>query len=139
MPDRRLHAVQPGGGLPAPRSGPGLAVLLVLAYATLFGAGLWWFRSRSPLFSGVSPSPAPALARPTPETAGRESGRAGEDRRKLLRGEGLIGAAREDYLRRIATDCCGCGCDLSLERCLATEKTCPESPSRAETILRELR
>jgi hypothetical protein len=67
------------------------------------------------------------------------TGRRIDDRKALGAGEGLVGAAREEYLRRIATDCCACGCDLSLERCLATEKTCPESPPRAAAILEPLR
>jgi hypothetical protein len=67
------------------------------------------------------------------------SGRGGDLRRQLAQGEGQIGAAKEEYLRRIATDRCPCGCELSIERCLATEKTCPVSPPRAAAILEELR
>ena len=124
------------------RRGPGLAVVAVLLYGGLFGAGLLWFRSRSPLFqrsSQVSPSPRLPVSQSSPR---REDGgtRARGDNRETLRiGEGLIGVAREEYLRRIATECCSCGCDLTLERCLATEKTCPESPERARMIREELR
>ena len=67
------------------------------------------------------------------------SGRGLDLRRQLASGDGLIGAAKEEYLRRIATDRCSCGCELSLERCLATEKTCPVSPPRATAILQEMR
>ena len=51
---------------PAPvRRGPGLALLIVLLYAAAFGAGLLWFRSRSPLFHRVAPSPRRPVA-PSP-------------------------------------------------------------------------
>ena len=135
-----LRAVAPQA---APRRrGPGLAVVAVLLYGGLFGAGLLWFRSRSPLFqrsSQVSPSPTPPLPHSSSRGGEGASGRVGDERRKLAVGEGLIGVAREEYLRRIATECCSCGCDLTLERCLATEKTCPESPERARMIREELR
>src|SRR5262249_61884191 len=112
------------------------AVLMVLLYAGLFGAGLLWFRSRSPLMqrprAEKERAPAAPKAPPAPPSAA-------DHRRDLIAGAGLIGAAREEYLRRIATDCCACGCDLTLERCLATERTCPESPSRAAAILESLR
>lgn len=66
-------------------------------------------------------------------------GRGGDERNQLASGEGLIGAAKDEYLRRIVTDGCPCGCELLLERCLATEKTCTVSPPRAAAILEELR
>lgn len=43
--------------------GPGLAVLIILLYAAAFGAGLWFFRSKSPLFHR-SPPVAPSPTRP---------------------------------------------------------------------------
>jgi hypothetical protein len=128
-PHPHLRAVEPDEDRPPRRRSPGAAVVLVLLYAALFGAGLWWFRSRSPLFHRSQLAPPPS--RPVAESAAR--------RQDLSSGKGLIGAARDEYLRRIATDCCACGCDLSLERCLATEKTCPQSPPRAAAILEELR
>ncbi len=138
MPDPHPHlrALAPDKDRPTGRRGPGAAVMLVLIYAGFFGAGLWWFRAKSPLFqrgSSVSP-PAPGSLAGNAATPGRT-----DNRKALGTGQGLVGAAREEYLRRIATDCCACGCDLTLERCLATEKTCPESPSRAAAILEELR
>jgi len=142
-PHSGLHAVPPE---PPPefsprRRRPGTAVLLVLLYATLFGAGLWWMRSRSPLFSRARVASAPdrPVARSEPRRGDGATGRQGDNREFLRTGAGLVGAAREEYLRRIATDCCTCGCDLSLERCLATERTCPESPPRAAAIFEELR
>jgi hypothetical protein len=143
MPEshRGLHVVPPEPPPEAPprRRRPGAAVLFVLLYAALFGAGLWWMKSKSPLFQRSSSSPPPPLSRSSSREGEVASGRAGDRRRQLLTGEGLVGAAREEYLRRIATDCCACGCDLSLERCLATEKTCPESPPRAAAIFEEMR
>jgi len=138
---RGLRAVPPEPppeGAPRRRR-PGAAVLLVLLYAALFAAGLWWMRSKSPLFarSRVAPSPDRPVGQSRPGDGG--SGGRGDSRKALQSGEGLVGAAREEYLRRIATECCSCGCDLSLERCLATEKTCPESPPRAAAIFEELR
>jgi hypothetical protein len=118
---------------PSPRRRtPGAAVLLVFLYAALFAAGLWWMKSKSPLFQRAKAS-APA-SEAVPVKAQSRS-----DRDALRTGAGLIGAAREEYLRRIATECCACGCDLSLERCLAMEKTCPESPPRAAAIFEEMR
>ena len=115
------------------RRWPGPAVLLVLLYAVLFAAGLWWMRGRSPLFRRPTAGGRPAeAARSAPKQDLR-------DRDALKNGAGLVGAAREEYQRRIATECCSCGCDLSLERCLATERTCPESPPRAAAIFEELR
>jgi hypothetical protein len=140
-PRPRLHVVGTGEAPPPRRRGPGPAVLLVLFYGALFGGGLLWFRSRSPLFhrDSVAPSPLRPVA---PSSAGRGDGATGgrgDNRKDLASGEGLIGAAKDEYLRRIATDRCSCGCELSLERCLATEKTCPVSPPRAAAILREMR
>ena len=139
MPDQphpHLRAVADDGAATGRRRRPGPAVLLVLVYAGLFGAGLLWFRSRSPLFQRARSAKAPAPAAASAENPATGSA---DRRRDLGSGLGLIGAAREEYLRRIATDCCSCGCDLTLERCLATEKTCPESPSRAAAILESLR
>jgi hypothetical protein len=123
------------------RRWPGLAVFLVLLYAVLFAAGLWWMKSRSPLFSRarVAPSPDRPVAQSSTRRGDGATGGRGDNREFLRSGEGLVGAAREEYLRRIATECCPCGCDLSLERCLATEKTCPVSPPRAAAIFEELR
>ena len=136
MPEshRGLRAVppeQPPEASPRRRR-PGAAVLVVLLYAALFAAGLWWMKSKSPLFQRTG-----ASAPPTEPARVKAQNRS--DRDALRTGAGLIGAAREEYLRRIATECCACGCDLSLERCLATEKTCPESPPRAAAIFEEMR
>ena len=141
-PHPHLRVVAPDEATPPRRRGPGAAVLMVLLYAGLFGTGLWWFRSRSPLFqrgSQVSPSSRPPVSQSSSRRRDGETERRGDSREALRTGAPLVGAAREEYLRRIATDCCACGCDLSLERCLATEKTCPESPLRAAAILEDLR
>lgn len=62
-PAPRLRAVAKDAPPPR-RRGPGLAVLVILLYAAAFGAGLWWCRSRSPLFQRSSPVfPSPVAAR----------------------------------------------------------------------------
>ncbi len=135
-----FRIVPPGEPPPAPRSRrPGPAVLLVLVYAALFGAGLWWFRARSPLFRARTPAGAPTAkfslsgagaAAPTPPKTAAPSDR----RRALLAGEGLSGAAAEKYARRLAAERCTCGCDLALNVCLARDASCARSPEIAERL-----
>ncbi len=142
----RLRIVPPGEPPPVGRPRrPGPAVLLVLLYAALFGAGLWWLRARSPLFRarrsagppgtsalqaagrGAGPPPAAAAAALTAR------------RRAILAGEGLSGAAAEKYAARLAAEHCTCGCDLSLNVCLARDTSCTKSPEIAERIRDSLR
>jgi hypothetical protein len=133
------------------RRPPGSAVLLILFYAALFGGGLWWYRARSPLFrpravrfapaqpglgasaraDGASPA-SPADPDKVPSTA---AGVAALERRvTLLSGEGLASPEREEYVRRLSTECCTCGCDLALRVCLARDRSCMTSPAIAEKI-----
>lgn len=110
------------GPLEAPiprRRGPGLAVLGVAIYALLFLGALWYFK-RDP----VAPlSKSTVTARPP-------------TRLSLLSGEGLPRSAREKYLARIGKDRCDCGCELSLSKCLAGDRSCVRSPALAIERLR---
>jgi len=123
------HRIAPSGERPAARR-PGPAVILVLLYAALFAAALWWLRAASPLFErrpSVAASPA----------AGKKSEIF--PRSALLAGEGLAPVARDEYFRGLSTHCCTCGCEASLRDCLLTEKSCRTSPELAQGILEELR
>lgn len=141
----------------APRRSPGAAVLLILFYALLFAAGLWWLRARSPLFLPRSASSVPPLrprsaraaAHPSrssgtaDSTAARASSPAGPDRaagdrHSLLAGEGLGPGAHEEYDRRLSSQRCTCGCDLALRACLARDSACARSTEIAEKIRKSL-
>jgi hypothetical protein len=112
----------------APRPGP--AVLLVLLYAALFAAALWWLRAASPLFQRRRAIPAPPAAGPKSEIVSRSA---------LLSGQGLSPAARDEYFRGLSTSCCTCGCEVSLRDCLLTEQSCTKSPELAREVLEQLR
>lgn len=126
-PGRRFRLV--GEGQPPPRRhrGPGIAVLLVGAYAVLFVAGLFLlWRS-----SARGASSAPAEPRPVPASDGAAS------RAALLAGKGLTPEERAEYQQRIAHDCCDCGCDMTVAECLASDQKCPRSPELARKRLAE--
>lgn len=137
---------QPPAPVLRPRR-PGSAVVLILVYAALFGAGLWWFRARSPLFrdrrAGESGSratvPAANAAKPhPPESDSTSRPNPPPDpvarRAALLAGDGLSASARLEYDRRISAEKCTCGCDLPLRKCLAQDRACARSPELAEKI-----
>ncbi len=109
---------------------PGPAVLLVLLYAALFAAALWWLRAASPLFQRRAPVPPRPAAAPKSEILSRSV---------LLSGQGLLPAARDEYFRGLSTSCCTCGCEVSLRDCLLTEKACTKSPELAQQVLEQLR
>jgi hypothetical protein len=126
-----------GEGEPPPRRGrgrrgPGLALILVGLYAILFAAALWWMKNQASHDRGpgrsareIEPAAAPGF---------RAADRAG-----LLAGKGLSPAAREEYVKRLASDCCDCGCELTLRKCLAGEAKCARSEDMGEERLRQLR
>jgi len=161
MADRfRLRIVRPPeASRPerVPRRRPGLGVVLIAVYASLFAAGLLWFRSASPLLrgrgrtdvrkeggpGGPPAAPASALAggapvaptsAPRPESAADRLAR----RAALLAGEGLSHDARREYERRIAAEPCPCGCELTVQACLARDRACSKSPVAAEQIRAEI-
>jgi hypothetical protein len=109
---------------------PGPAVIIVLLYAALFAAALWWLRARSPVFqrrpSLVAPSAPGTKSEALPRSA-------------LLAGEGLGPSARDEYFRGLSTYCCTCGCEASLRDCLLTDQACGTSPEMAQEILEQLR
>jgi hypothetical protein len=109
---------------PAPvrRRGPGVAVLVIAAYALAFFAALWFLRAHSPLFRRPAAAPARSAAPALPSRA------------SLLEGEGLPPLAREEYLARLATDFCDCGCDMTLHVCLVSDRTCTRSQEMANAV-----
>ncbi len=108
--------------------GPGAAVLLVLLYAAIFAAALWWLKARSPMFQK-----RPAASPP----AGQKS--EAMPKASLLAGEGLTPVARDEYFRGLSTQCCPCGCEANLRDCLVTEQSCAVAPDLAQEILEQVR
>jgi hypothetical protein len=133
-PPRAFRVLGPAGEpAPARRRGPGLAVLVIAAYAIAFFAALWFLRARSPLFRRAAPDALAASTRaPAPPPPAGEL----ESRAALLEGAGLAALAREEYLGRLATDCCDCGCDMTLQECLTTDRTCARSREIASGLRR---
>lgn len=121
-PRRAFRLVGPTDPVPARRRGPGFAVLAIAAYALAFFAALWFLRARSPLFRRPAAA-APSAARSVPSVP--------PSRASLLAGEGLAPLAREEYLGRLASDCCDCGCEMTLQECLVSDQTCTRSPEIA--------
>jgi len=122
MPDpiSKLRVVGEGEPPPRRRRGPGLAVVLVALYAVAFAAALWLLRGealRGRGGAGTAPGSPQAAKSVRPKT----------DRKGLLSGAGLEPAARSEYERQLATDCCDCGCDLTLHECLARDQKCARS------------
>jgi len=102
-------------------------------YAITFGAALWLLRGQA-----LRPRAASASAEhpSRPPAAGPAKTM---DRRDLLSGTGLAPEARQEYLKSLATDCCDCGCDLTLAECLAGEKKCVRGVQMAEERWKRLR
>jgi hypothetical protein len=96
------------------RRGPGIAVIAVVLYGLLFLGTLWYFKRDSAARNTA------VRTLPKPPT-----------RLSLLAGEGLAPAARSRYLARIDADHCDCGCELSLAKCLARDRSCVRSPALA--------
>lgn len=121
-PPTALRILGPPEPAPLKRRGPGIAILAIAAYALAFFAALWFLRAQSPLFRRPAAAPARSAA-PAPAT-----------RAALLEGEGLPPLAREEYLGRLATDCCDCGCDMTLQECLVSDRTCVRSREMADGL-----
>jgi hypothetical protein len=136
-----LRVVGPGDG---PRPGrPGPAVLLILIYAALFAAALWFLRSKSPLFqksrsSGQAKPTAASLPSPRPRLlATARPPRPSRD--ALLAGEALPEPSRAAYFQKLAVERCNCGCERTLSDCLANEPSCTRSPEIAGELWRKAR
>ena len=109
--------------------GPGPAVVIVLIYAAIFAAALWWLKARSPLFQRRNTEGPPAV--PTKSEV--------VSRSALLSGEDLSPVARDEYFRGLSTRCCPCGCEANIRDCLLTEESCATSPELAREILEQLK
>ena len=134
-PPRAFRVIGPADAVPVRRRrGPGLAVFAIAVYALAFFAALWFLRARSPLFrravTAAAASAAPPPARGVPSRLALPS------RASLLEGAGLPPLAREEYLSRLATDCCDCGCDMTLQECLVSDRTCTRSREIASGLAR---
>jgi hypothetical protein len=118
-----LHVV--GTDEPRRRSRPpGPAVLWILIYAGIFGAGLLYLRVHAPWKkSDALPGDAPARAP------------AKLDRDALLSADGVPRAAKARYFERLATERCDCGCQRTLADCLVSEKSCSRSPELASKLI----
>jgi hypothetical protein len=157
---RPMRIVPPLQAQPPRRRRPGAAVALILIYASVFGAGLLWMRARSPLLrsgranakpqptppkplEAVAPSPGPAGQDANPSAAAPKPSAAAPDpvvrRASLLSGDGLAGARRAEYARRLSAERCTCGCNLALRTCLAQDRACSRSPELAEKIRASVR
>lgn len=130
-PPRGLRILGPAERAPLPRRGPGVAVLAIAAYSLAFFAALWFLRAHSPLFRRPAPTAAPATAPVAPKAPPVAASRG-----SLLAGEGLAPLAREEYLGRLASDCCDCGCEMTLQECLVSDRTCKRSPEIANELRR---
>lgn len=109
--------------------GPGPAVVIVLIYAAIFAAALWWLKARSPLFQRRNTEGPPAVLTKS-EVVSRSA---------LLSGEDLSPVARDEYFRGLSTRCCPCGCEANIRDCLLTEESCATSPELAREILEQLK
>lgn len=119
----RLRVVGPAEPAGPRRRGPGIAVIAVVVYGLAFLGMLWVFSAKS------------KVQGPTPKRAASDSA-AHFNRASLLAGTALPPLAREEYLGRLVTDCCDCGCDLTLRRCLLSDRSCTRSPQLAKDRLR---
>jgi len=99
-------------------------VIAVAAYGLAFVGMLWFFSGKARVQGRGFKNAAPP-ARSAPFT-----------RASLLAGTVLPPLAREEYLGRLVTDCCDCGCDLNLRRCLLSDRSCTRSPELARDRLR---
>jgi hypothetical protein len=98
-------------------------VIAVVVYGLAFLGMLW-------VFSAKSKVQVPRSKGATADSAAHSS------RASLLAGSALPPLAREEYLGRLVTDCCDCGCDLTLRRCLLSDRSCTRSPQLAKDRLR---
>ena len=113
--------------------GPGLAVIAIALYALLFLVALLTLRGR------IGSAPPAAAGPESAPAASNAASPALLDRVRLLSGEDLPSDTRSEYGRRLSEDCCDCGCDLTVRRCLATDARCRRSAEVASRWQAELR
>jgi len=101
-------------------------VILIAVYGLCFAAALWWMRG------AAARAHASKNDGDAPPAAG--DSRSAPTREQLLSGAGLDPRARPEYARRLATDCCDCGCDLTLHDCLVGDQKCVRSAQIAQKI-----
>jgi len=107
---------------------PGPAILWILVYAGVFGAGLLYLRFHAPWRKpDARPGDAPARA---PVKFDRDA---------LLTAAGVTRAAKSRYFEHLSTDRCDCGCDRTLADCLVSEKSCSRSPELASKLIQNSR
>ena len=104
-------------------------MLLVLVYALLFAAGLWFIRARTQNLAGARGPNRPNAPSPAAER---------HSRAQLLAGDWIPVAMRSRYFARLAAECCTCGCELSVHDCLEGDASCSRSPELADAIGRSL-
>jgi hypothetical protein len=105
-------------------------VLLVGLYAVLFIGSLYLLRSRVR---------SPAARAPSGDASGSSSASSPPlTRAALLEASGMSPESRAQYFHRLSSDCCPCGCDLTLRDCLLSDEACVKSLVIAEALLREL-
>jgi hypothetical protein len=136
-----LRVVGPGESRNPRRPGP--AVVWILVYAGLFGAGLIYLRAKIPLLRKVTPEAARAGSPQAPAPAAdpvqpRPPAEHLPEREALLSGEGVPAAAQGRYFQRLATERCNCGCERSIADCLLHEPTCTRSPAIAAKMIQDL-
>ena len=132
-PVSKLRAVGDGERPARIRRGPGLAVILVAVYALAFAVALWWIKGQA---LGTSARKASGAGDPAGAPAG--ASRIPRDRQDLLSGASLQPEARAEYFERLAVDCCDCGCDMTLSRCLVGDQKCSRSAQMADERRRPL-
>ena len=114
---------------PPARNSPALVVASLL----LLGALVWALNPRRPALRPAPLKPQPAGCPPshgdfTPSDITEVPG---------LKLDGLPAAVKNRILYRLNMEPCSCGCGESAAACRVTERECPTSAKRAESVVEE--